>query len=72
MNKAQMEMVKTMIKTKEILKGNSGQGALDQVVSILISIVLGALLLAGLYALFANIVMPLLQDRIMDIFDYAG
>jgi len=72
MNKAQMEMVKIIVKGRAILQENSGQGALDQVVSILISIVLGALLLAGLYALFSNIILPLLQERIMDIFDYAG
>lgn len=72
MNKAHMEMVKVMVKGRGILQGNSGQGALDQVVSILLSIVLGALLLAGLYALFSNIILPLLQERIMDIFDYAG
>jgi hypothetical protein len=41
-------------RTRVILADQSGQGALDQVVSILISIVLGALLLAGLYALFAD------------------
>ncbi len=72
MNKAHMELVKVMVKGRIILQENSGQGALDQVVSILLSIVLGALLLAGLYALFSNIILPLLQERIMDIFDYAG
>jgi len=41
-------------------------------VAILISIVLGSLLLAGLYALFSNILLPAIQERVMDIFDYAG
>lgn len=59
-------------RTRVILADQSGQGALDQVVSILISIVLGALLLAGLYALFADTLLPLIQERVMDIFDYAG
>lgn len=43
-----------------------------KVVSILISIVLGALILAGLYALFGDIILPLIQERILEIFDYAG
>lgn len=72
MKKAQMKAIVLSLKTKAILQDRSGQGALDQVVSILISVVLGAMLLAGLYALFSNIVLPAIQDRIMDIFDYAG
>jgi hypothetical protein len=65
--------LKTLLtRTRVILADQSGQGALDQVVSILISIVLGALLLAGLYALFADTLLPLIQERVMDIFDYAG
>lgn len=59
-------------RTRVILADQSGQGALDQVVSILISIVLGALILEGLYALFGDIILPLIQERILDIFDYAG
>lgn len=49
-----------------------GQTALDQVIAILISLVLGALLLAGLYALFGDVVLPLLKERILNMFDYAG
>lgn len=59
-------------RTRFILADQRGQTALDQVVAILISIVLGSLLLAGLYALFSNILLPAIQERVMDIFDYAG
>ena len=34
--------------------------------------VLGALLLAGLYALFGDVVMPTLNQRIKAMFHYAG
>jgi len=57
MNKAQMEMVKVMVKGKVILAGNSGEGMVDSAVKILISIVIGALLLAGLYALFGDVIL---------------
>lgn len=57
MNKAQMEMVKVMVKGKAILAGNSGEGMVDSAVKILISIVIGALLLAGLYALFGDVIL---------------
>ena len=39
---------------------------------IIIAVVLGALLLAGLYALFGDVVMPTLNQRIKDMFNYAG
>jgi len=45
---------------------------LRKAVKILISVVIGALLLAGLYALFGDMIMPQLHDRIQDMFNYAG
>lgn len=72
MNKAQMEMVKVMVKGKAILAGNSGEGMVDSAVKILISIVIGALLLAGLYALFGDVILPTLQERIEEMFNFAG
>lgn len=41
-------------------------------VKILIAVVIGALLLAGLYALFGNTIMPTLTQRIKDMFNYNG
>ncbi|MCF8019050.1 MAG: DUF6133 family protein [Vallitaleaceae bacterium] len=72
MNKAQMEMVKAMIKGRAILAGNSGEGMVDSAVKILISIVIGALLLTGLYALFGDVILPTLQERIEEMFNFAG
>ena len=50
----------------------SGAGYIDTAVKILIAVVLGALLLAGLYALFGDVVMPTLNKRITEMFNYAG
>ena len=72
MNKAQMEMVKVMVKGRNILAGNSGEGMVDSAVKILISIVIGALLLAGLYALFGDVILPTLRQRIQDMFNFSG
>ena len=49
-----------------------GEGYIDTAVKILIAVVLGALLLAGLYALFGDVVMPTLVKRIKEMFNYAG
>lgn len=65
--------VKTQtIKVQMTLSNNKGDGYIDTAVKILIAVVLGALLLAGLYALFGNVVMPTLTKRITDMFNYAG
>ena len=53
-------------------KKRSGEGYIDTAVKILIAVVLGALLLAGLYALFGDVVMPTLNKRITEMFNYAG
>ena len=45
---------------------------MDQAVVILIAVVLGALLLAGLYALFGDVVLPEITKRIQEMFNYAG
>ena len=41
-------------------------------IKILIAVVLGGLLLAGLYSLFGDTVLPTLVDRIKEMFNYAG
>ena len=45
---------------------------MDTAVKILIAVVLGALLLAGPYALFNDTVLPTLVERVEEMFDYAG
>lgn len=59
-------------KTGRILSDKDGSGYIDQAVVILIAVVLGALLLAGLYALFGDVVLPTLEKKIVDMFNYAG
>ena len=63
----------TMTKARKLfakLKDNSGQGALDTAVVVLISIVLGTLILAGLYALLDDTVLPTLTQKIQEMFNY--
>ena len=54
------------------LAERSAEGYIDTAVKILIGVVLGALLLAGLYALFKDTVLPTLVNRIQQMFNYAG
>lgn len=54
------------------MKDKKGENYVDTAVKILIAVVIGALLLAGLYALFGDVVMPTLTKKIQEMFNYAG
>lgn len=49
-----------------------GEGYIDTAIKILIAVVLGALLLAGLYTLFGDTVLPTVTERVEEMFDYNG
>ena len=48
------------------------EGYVDSGVKILIAVVIGALLLAGLYALFNTTIMPTVTSKIQELFNYKG
>lgn len=56
----------------ERIKDNSGQGAIDTAIIVLLSVVLGALILAGLYALLQDTVLPTLTEKITEMFNYSN
>lgn len=56
-----------------IAVGNrKAEGYVDTGVKILIAVVVGALLLSGLYSLFGDTILPILEDKITGLFNYAG
>ena len=59
-------------KLADILKRKEGEGFVDTALKILISVEVGALLLAGLYALFKDTILPTLTQRIQNLFNYQG
>ena len=56
----------------QALTDRTGQGTLDVAITVLISIVLGALILAGLYLIVDDTVLPTITQRIKDMFNYGG
>lgn len=60
------------IKIQNVMLDQTGENYVDVGVKILIAVVIGALLLAGLYALFGDVVMPTLEQRITEMFNYSG
>ncbi|UWG97537.1 MAG: DUF6133 family protein [Candidatus Dehalobacter alkaniphilus] len=59
-------------KVKAAVSSRDGQGALDTAVTVLISIVLGALILGGLYLIINGTVLPQITERIREMFNYKG
>ena len=59
-----------LLKTKAL--ETTGEGYVDTAVKIIIAVVIGALLLAGLAALFNNVIMPRVNTEVTSLFDAAG
>lgn len=55
-----------------VLANARGENYVDSGVKILIAVVIGALLLAGLYSLFGDTIMPTVTQRVQDMFDFKG
>ena len=72
MKKAAQNVKAVAVRAGMLMKDTKGENYVDTAVKILIAVFLGALLLAGLYALFGDVVMPTLTQRIQDMFNYAG
>ena len=51
---------------------NAGEGYIDTAVKVLIAVVLGALVLAGLYTILNDTVMPTVTQKITEMFSYNG
>ena len=51
---------------------NRGENYVDSGVKILIAVVIGALLLGGLYALFGDTIMPTVTKKVEEMFEFKG
>ena len=71
-NKAQNKANEMAIKAKTTLANARAEGYIDTGVKIIIGVVVGAVILGGLYALFNGVVIPRLNNEIQDMFNYAG
>lgn len=72
MNKLTNKANLMVIKARMALTNNKAEGFVDTAIKILMAVVIGALVLAGLYLLFDKTVLPTLTKRIQEMFNYAG
>ena len=70
--KAHCAMTRARTRLSAPLCSTRGEGYIDTAIKILIAVVLGALLLAGLYTLFGDTVLPTVTERVAEMFDYNG
>lgn len=59
-------------RVKNAITNNKAEGFVDSGVKILIAVVIGALLLGGLYVLFGDTILPTLTTKIQELFNFAG
>ena len=59
-------------KSHAVLDGTVAEAYVDTGVKILIAVVIGALLLTLLYALFNDTIMPTVTEKVEGLFNYAG
>ena len=65
-------MKKFFAKVKAVLEEKRGEGYIDTAVKMIIAVVIGALLLGGLYYIFNSMILPGLAERIQDMFGSPG
>ena len=71
-NKVQNKANALAIRAKSTLDNAKAEGYIDTGVKIIIGVVVGAVILGGLYALFDGVILPTLETRIDGMFDFAG
>ncbi len=71
-NSIKNKLGKAFATVKATVESTTGEGYIDTGVKIIIGVVVGGVILAGLYALFNTTIIPTLTEKISGMFDYAG
>ena len=71
-NKATNMARSIAIKAKTVIENTTAEGYVDTGVKIIIGVVVGAVILGGMYALFDDVILPTLETKIESMFNYKG
>lgn len=71
-NAIKNKLNRAVVSAKLAIQSTSGEGYIDTGVKIIIGVVIGGVILAGLYALFNTSIIPTLTSKIQGMFNYAG
>ena len=61
-----------IISAKLAIENKKAEGYIDTGIKIIIGVVIGGVILAGLYTLFNSTVIPTLTTKIGEMFNYSG
>ena len=71
-NTIKNKLNRTAVATKLAIENRKAEGYIDTGIKIIIGVVIGGLILAGLYALFNTVVIPNMTTKVTDMFTYSG
>ena len=71
-SKIKSKFQKSVTTVQTVIAEKRAEGYIDTAVKIIIGVVIGGVLLAGLYTLFNNTVIPTLTTKIGQMFSYTG
>ena len=63
---------RAVVSVKVAIENQRAEGYIDTGVKIIIGVVIGGVILAGLYTLFNSTVIPTLSNKITEMFSYSG
>ena len=63
---------RAVVSVQTTLASKKAEGYVDTGVKIIIGVVIGGVILAGLYALFNTTIIPTLTEKIGNMFNYSG
>ena len=63
---------RTVLSVNRLIHEEKAENFVDTAIKIMMAVVIGAILLAGLYKLFADTVLPTLTQRVAEMFNYSG
>ena len=61
-----------VVSAKTVIESKKAEGYIDTGVKIIIGVVIGGVILAGLYTLFNTSIIPTLSEKITGMFSYSG
>lgn len=63
---------RAVVSVQTTLQSKKAESYVDTGVKIIIGVVIGGVILAGLYALFNTTILPSLEGKISEMFNYGG
>ena len=71
-NNIKSKVNQAVVNVQATIESKKAEGYVDTGVKIIIAVVLGGVILAGLYTLFNTTIIPTLTQKITQMFNYSG